>query len=82
MTIKTHIEGFELISVRVPEGLMRDVRILLLDPTTGQIGYGRLKNLIIKLLANWLEEKKKGIDEVVLGETPKDKFEPFDNEGE
>ena len=82
MTIKSLAEGFELISVRVPKGMMRDIRILLLDPTTGQIGYGRLKNLVIQLLANWLEEKKKGIDEVVLGKTPEDKFEPFDNEGE
>ncbi len=61
---------------------MRDIRILLLDPTTGQIGYGRLRNLVTSLLTNWLEEKKKGIDEVLLTKPPADKFEPFNNEGE
>ena len=82
MSIKPPRDPVELISVRIPGGIMRDIRILLLDPTTGQIGYGRLRNLITGLLANWLEEKKKGIDEVVLETPPVDRFEPFDNEGE
>ena len=72
----------ETISVRIPADIMRDIRILLLDPSTGQIGYGRLRNLITGLLANWLEEKKKGIDEIMLVDPEPDKFEPFDNEGE
>ena len=75
-------KGLELISVWVPADMMRDIRILLLDPSTGQIGFGRLKNLVTGLLAGWLEERKKGIDEILLNTPPADKFEPFDNEGE
>lgn len=74
-------KGLELISVWVPADMMRDIRILLLDPSTGQIGCGRLKNLITGLLAGWLEERKKGIDEILINDPPADKFEPFDNEG-
>lgn len=82
MSIKSPLEDIETISIRVPGAMMRDIRILLLDPSTGQIGYGRLRSLITWLLANWLEEKKKGIDEAVLDPPPPDRFEPFSNEGE
>jgi len=82
MSIPPYREGMETISVRIPADIMRDIRILLLDPSTGQIGYGRLRNLITGLLTGWLEEKKKGIDEIVLDDPEPDKFEPFDNEGE
>ena len=75
-------KGLELISVWVPNDVMRDIRILLLDPSTGQIGCGRLKNLITGLLTGWLEERKKGIDEILLAKPPADRFEPFNNEGE
>ena len=79
---KDYQEGIETISVRVPAEIMRDIRILLLDPVTGQIGYGRLRGLVTSLLAGWLEEKKKGIDEILLSRPPRDKFESFNNEGE
>ena len=83
---ETHImlkrKGLELISVWVPAEVMRDIRILLLDPSTGQIGCGRLKGLVTGLLTGWLEERKKGIDMVLLDRPPADQFEPFDNRGE
>ena len=75
-------KGLELISVWVPADMMRDIRILLLDPSTGHIGCGRLKNLVTGLLAGWLEERKKGIDEILINDPPVDRFEPFSNEGE
>ncbi len=82
MPIKTYREGTELISARIPADIMRQTRILLLDPSTGIIGYGRLSNLITGLLTDWLEKRKKGIDSVLVDNPPEDKFEQFDNEGE
>ncbi len=82
MPHKTYREGVETISARIPADVMREIRILLLDPTTGQIGYGRLANLVTGLLTGWLEERKKGIDTVLLTSPPEDKFEPYSNEGE
>lgn len=79
---KNYSDGVEAINVRVPSSVMRQVRIILLDPATGQIGYGRMANLVTSLLTNWLEEKKKNIDEVVLEGVPEDKFKPYSNEGE
>lgn len=80
MSNKTYSDGVELISARVPASVMRQVRIILLDPATGQIGYGRLANLITSLLTTWLEDKKKHIDEVVEN-VPEDQFAAYDNDG-
>lgn len=77
---KSYSDGVELISANVPSTVMRQVRIILLDPATGKIGYGRLANLITSLLTTWLEEKKKHIDTVVE-DTPEDRFISYDNEG-
>lgn len=82
MPRKHYREGKELISVRVPRSLMREVRILLLDPTTGNIKYGAMVNLITGLLTEWLESKRKDQDTITTKAPPKDRFEEFSNEGE
>ncbi len=71
----------EMIGIRVPADVMREIRILLLDPATGRIGYSRLQNLITELLTDWLEKKKKRIDNVTVETAPVARFEEYDNEG-
>ncbi len=60
---------------------MREVRILLLDPTYGKIKYGQLRYLITALLTEWLEKKKKKLETIGTEVPPADKFEVFDEDG-
>ena len=82
MPIKQYREGKELISTHVPKSLMREVRILLLDPATGNIKYRELSNLITGLLTEWIESKRKAQDTVTVKNPPVDRFEEFDNKGD
>ncbi len=81
MKIRRATTDQEMIAIRVPAEVMREVRILLLDPATGRIGYSRLQNLITELLTDWLEKKKKRIDNVTVENAPVPRFEEYDNEG-
>ena len=45
------------ISVSLPERLVAQVDILLYDPTTGRIEYGKRSELIRKLLERWVDEQ-------------------------
>ncbi len=74
-------EEIEAICVRLPSSLMREVRILLLDPTYGKIKYGQLRYLITALLTEWLEKKKKKLETIGTEVPPADKFEVFDEDG-
>ena len=74
-------EAIESICVRIPSSLMREVRILLLDPTYGKIKYGQLRYLITALLTEWLENKKKKLESVDGKVPPVDRFEVFDKDG-
>lgn len=75
-------EGTERISPIVPADLMRKVRLILLDPATGNIRYRTLSNLITKLLTEWVEKQRRGQDTVSSEIPPADRFEAFTNEGE
>ena len=81
MPIRHYREGKELITSHIPKSVMREVRILLLDPTTGRIKYGELSNLVTGLLTEWLESKRKNQDTITTRTPPKDRFEEFSNEG-
>jgi len=74
-------EEIEAICVRLPASLMREVRILLLDPTYGRIKYRALRYLIMGLLTEWLEKKKKKLETVGSEEPSEDRFEIFDKDG-
>lgn len=71
----------EIISVHLPASLMREIRILLLDPVYGKIKYGQLTHLITALLAEWLEKKRKKLETVGSDIPPADRFEVFSDEG-
>jgi hypothetical protein len=79
--MKQHNEDMEIISVRVPASLMREIRILLLDPVYGRIKYGNLRHLLVGLLTKWLEDKKEKLEDVDGGIPPRDRFEVFDKDG-
>lgn len=49
----------ERLTVLVPEPLMAEVRLVLLDPTYNRIKYGGLSGLIEELLRGWVEDKRK-----------------------
>lgn len=48
------------IYAQIPADLCRDVKLLLMDPKTGRVGYGKMAALITKLLQNWRDGKRKG----------------------
>ncbi len=55
---RKHIEPTVQFKGRLPASLVREVKILLLDPTTGQVRYGSLSDLLTKLLRDWVNEMR------------------------
>jgi hypothetical protein len=50
--------AYEKISnISVPRETYARVRLLLLDPITGQVRYGKMSQLISRLLADWVERQ-------------------------
>ena len=47
------------VNTKIPSSLVRKVRILLLDPTTGKVKYGTMSALVTSLLTGWVEDKQK-----------------------
>ena len=45
--------------VRIPPRLLKDVKILLLDPVTGRSKYGAVNKLVARLLSEWVEEQRR-----------------------
>ena len=48
------------IYAQIPADLCRDVKLLLMDPKTGRVGYGKMAALVTKLLQAWRDGKRKG----------------------
>lgn len=44
------------IHTNLPESLVREIKILLLDPKTGRVKYGAMNGLIEKLLRQYLRD--------------------------
>jgi hypothetical protein len=79
---RKYSEDSERIPGYVPVSLMRQVRLLLLDPSTGKIEYASFSNLITQLLTEWLEKQKIGRETIGSKKEEKEKFAEFTNEGE
>lgn len=74
-----NMEEKEPIYVQVSADLCRDVKILLMDPRTGRVGYGKMAALISKLLRKWVDGKRKG-QSVEEPTADIDRFKEIDNE--
>ncbi len=74
-----NMEEKEPIYVKVPADLCRDVKLLLMDPKTGRVGYGKMAALISKLLQNWRDGKRKG-ESVEEPTMDVDRFAEIENE--
>lgn len=61
-------------SINVPVELAADVRELLRDPRTGRTRYGEMTNLIVRLLSNWVDERR--LISIQHPSPPKELFNP------
>lgn len=58
----------EKIIVVVPQPLMSEVRLLLLNPTYSKIRYGALSGLLTELLQKWVDEQRVAAIQAQKGE--------------
>lgn len=47
--------------VRIPKAVAAEVELLLLDPVTGDVTYGKRNQLITQLLNQWLDNQRRNV---------------------
>lgn len=57
------VEGRSGLYTVIPSPLLREVKLLLLDPSTGNVKYGNMSGLITSLLQDWVEKQRKEFSE-------------------
>ena len=47
------------IHIKVPSSLFREVKLLLLNPTSGRVRHGEMSKLATSLLRTWVDKQRK-----------------------
>ena len=54
-----HREPTKSIHIKVPGSLFREVKLLLLNPTSGRVRHGEMSKLATSLFRTWVEKQRK-----------------------